>query len=453
MKKIFIFIIAACAMMQATSLRAQEEVISFNSGVSNYIPKSITKNDQPFFYIAEGLDGTFYEEADPKCELKIYDTNFNIVKELTIPSQAQPYKMVIEKRKDTSYAIAYDSINKGSYDILQIYQTCTGKRLSSDAIAKLTANDYYNIWKEIYNLKNGYITYDPDKFILKSVNGSTALYQSNDTLYSYYHEKFGTKYPTITISLNVGDKHMMSIKQINYDYIESYTGEWEKEETTYNESGNNYVNARDFDFTNIDKNECNGSMIFSQTLFNNDEKFEYLIPVYNEVLKLNYTEDRDYDGEIDYKEYYTNYEIKGYNIYSDNENIGFLNTPAYIYDIYIFGGNIYLEGEYYNYNEDCYYTHIYRFNKATNSIEQVSQPVRAKISVREEIVTIDFKEPTTEECELIVTSTDGRLCKKESIVAGSENIKYNTRAFTKGIYNFSVMQKGKVVENGKIIIR
>ena len=75
------------------------------------------------------------------------------------------------------------------------------------------------------------------------------------------------------------------------------------------------------------------------------------------------------------------------------------------------------------------------------------------MSVREDIVTIDFKEPTKEECELIVTTTDGRMCKKESIAAGSENIKYNTRAFAKGIYNFSVMQKGKVVENGKIIIR
>ena len=451
MKRIFILIIAAFAMMQVTSLRAQEEIISYNSGFSGYIPKSVTMNDKPFLFISKGIDKTF-NTANSECELKIYDTNFNIVKELTIPSQAQPYKMVIEKRKDTSYAIAYDSINKGSYDILQIYQTCTGKRLSSDDIAKLTTNDYLNIWKEIYNLKNGYITYDPDKFILKSVNGSTALYQSNDTLYSYYHEKFGTKYPTITISLNVGDKHMMSIKQIKYDYIESYTGEWEKEETTYNESRDNYVNAKDFEFINIDKNE-DAPLLFTQTLFNNDEKFEYLIPVHTEVLGINYTEDRDYDGEIDYKEYYTDYQIKGYDIYSDNEKIGFLNTPIYIYKIFIFGGNIYLQGESYVEDEDCYYNYIYRFNKSTNSIEQIDEPVRAKMSVREDIVTIDFKEPTKEECELIVTTTDGRMCKKESIAAGSENIKYNTRAFAKGIYNFSVMQKGKVVENGKIIIR
>ena len=69
------------------------------------------------------------------------------------------------------------------------------------------------------------------------------------------------------------------------------------------------------------------------------------------------------------------------------------------------------------------------------------------------LVNIEFKEPIVNDCELIVTTVDGRICKKALISSGSESVKYDTRDLAKGIYNFTVVQSGKIVENGKIVIR
>ena len=95
----------------------------------------------------------------------------------------------------------------------------------------------------------------------------------------------------------------------------------------------------------------------------------------------------------------------------------------------------------------------YRIDSSTNSIEQVGEPVRAKMSVRNEVVAIEFKEPVKEKCELIVSDAAGKQYDKILVEAGSANVNYDTRALAPGIYNFTVVSKGKVVESGKIVVR
>ena len=96
---------------------------------------------------------------------------------------------------------------------------------------------------------------------------------------------------------------------------------------------------------------------------------------------------------------------------------------------------------------------IYRINTATNSVEQIAGAAPIKISANRNLVNIEFKEPIGNDCELIITTADGRICKKALISSGSESVKYDTRDLAKGIYNFTIVQSGKIVENGKIVIR
>ena len=377
---------------------------------------------------------------------KIYDTNLKVVKSFVINPEVSPVKIKIEQRKEFKEVTTYNRVD--SYNIVHYYEELNNITVNENNI---TIGMLVEIWKYLYSVGGDYLS-NPDYYTLQSSTGSTAYYIPTDTAHYYHYSEYGTKYPYQAIKLDTknGPKFMTTYE---YDYYESiqYTGEWETIKDDETETRVSEIQgATIFDADN----STSAFSYLSQTLFNDDEKFEYLIPAYDEEFKLYYTRDRDDDGEVDYREYRTCYTQKGFNLYSDGVKIGYLNAPlADISRIAVFGGNTYIMGEYYDENDEYYYEVVYRVNKSANSIEQVGEPVRAKMSVREDIVTIDFKEPTKEECELIVTTTDGRMCKKESIAAGSENIKYNTRDFAKGIYNFSVMQKGKVVENGKIIIR
>ncbi len=438
MRNIYFLAIAIFAMLQVTSLKAQEEVMKYN-GSHSFVPKHMTIDNKSFICIHGDLE---YSEDGEEVSVTIYDTDFKEVKRFTVTPEKLTTKKRIEERERVTEVDKEEYSDY--YNIVQQYEALTKKTVDRST---LTLNSLVDMWKELYSSDLTSIS-NPDSYTLISKTDSSMFFYPKDITSYWYYEKYGSKYPDEIIELTVADNITnMIYRKCAYFETEVYTGEWKTREM---DADIRYSTCEPLDYQEADI-PGDTKIYFTQTLLNDDEKFEYLIPVYDETMTLYSQDDRDRDGEIDYKEYRTDYIPKGYNIYSDGEQIGFLNIRGNIYSIFTFGGKNYISCHY-DENKDCFKV-IYRVDKATNSIEQVGEPIRAKISARKDVVNIEFKEPATENCELIITSTDGRACKRERIAAGSENVKYDTRHLTSGIYNFTVTQNGKVIENGKIVVR
>lgn len=446
MRRIYLFFIAACTMLQSANVSAQETVTQISNGSMGNIPKSLTTENKPYIF-------TCTKEENIE-KIKIYEKGFKVASEFNSDIEKIEHKKIIEEREAVSGVITREYYN--SYDIVTMYENTTPSlpKIKRDTLSL----DYqYHIWSmTFYDSYSKYLAYN---YTYKTQSDSGAIYYPKytqttmDTIYYFKPDKYGNKYPKYIVRLNVGKDKYMCCHSRSYREGNRYIGEWKSREEIGYVSNNNILTT---DFINIDNSEFMQELgiKFSQTLFNNDEKFEYLIPEYEEETYLTAEEDRDYDGIIDYKEYYTSYyNIKGYNIYSNGEKIGYLNIPITIRRFFVFGGETYISGYYENYEEEIYNEYIYRLNRSTNSVEQITEPTPVKITPKREYVNIEFKETTSEDCELIITSADGRLCKKSTIKAGSENTTYDTRALANGIYNFTIVQKDKIIENGKIVIR
>ena len=443
MRRIYLFFIAICTMVQTTSLFAQENVTGMFTEGMGYIPSYFTTEKKPYIF-------TCNQESNSTDRIKIYKKGFDVLSEFVIDKNIVTSKYIIEERESVVGVIMRDWYS--SYDIVSEYEKMTPSmpKINRDTLSL----DYqYHIWGfTLYN-KEHYYAYD---YEFKTNSDSGAIYYPKyyntiqDTAFYFNPSKYGSKYPKYIVRLNVGKNKYLCCHGRSYEEGNRYTGDWTRREEI---SGTYERDIFSAEFVNVDDSENMDEFTFTQTLFNTDEQFEHLSPVFDEQLHLSYEEDRDYDGIIDYKKYYTsNYNVKGYNIYSNGINVGYLDLPIRISNFFVFGGDMYVAGYYEDENfDEC--RSIYRINTATNSVEQIAEAAPIKISANRNLVNIEFKEPIGNDCELIITTADGRICKKALISSGSESVKYDTRDLAKGIYNFTVVQSGKIVENGKIVIR
>ncbi len=76
-----------------------------------------------------------------------------------------------------------------------------------------------------------------------------------------------------------------------------------------------------------------------------------------------------------------------------------------------------------------------------------------RIRKKSECVEVDLGRECEKQCEIVVTSVEGKTYMRQTVSAGTKNVNINTNRLASGIYNFSIIEEGKVVDNGKIIIR
>lgn len=97
------------------------------------------------------------------------------------------------------------------------------------------------------------------------------------------------------------------------DVTQKYTGDWQKNES----EGKKYFKFLELHYYDFDQS-CKDFRIirFSQTLFNKDDKYEYLMPLKKAETKSS-EYDRDGDGIIDVRSTYTSLSTTGFNIVSE----------------------------------------------------------------------------------------------------------------------------------------
>ena len=270
-----------------------------------------------------------------------------------------------------------------------------------------------------------------------------------------------------------------------YNYattVNLYNGDWTSH-TSYDVPIRNLIVAKCCDVANL--NDWNGGLYlpFSQTFFNDDEKFEYVrlkaeiaegangpsVSIGGGQDAAEYlfgitSSDRDGDGEIDIRSTYFGLHISGIEIVTEDGNIVYsiplaadcVDTPRV--QIFKSNNNILAQVEYNWYNSDNNYTHTTRFYR----IDKTSGVAKV---VREETKVSATPNPAFAGTPVIMTIPDGSNRHVEvsnlngarmasyNIGANSSQVSIPTANLTSGMYLFSVIIDGKRVDTCKIIIR
>ena len=324
--------------------------------------------------------------------------------------------------------------------------------------------EYINVGYELYFKDSHYSfnSYQVDSIVVKD-DGSTYFYTN-----AYYESYFyGKQYPMLYFVWK-GE----SLEAHGLKYEQSYTGEWKQElkEDSYSEENEWLWDAAIYPFYVGNVGELDAEIYATQTLFNNDEKWEFLRPIYTEAIYNSRESDRDDDGEIDYKEVTYRDRIKAYEIVSEDGNVlsSFAVPEGDYYDPIIikWDGEIYFgisiqkkideDGDYYyNYEE---FSVIYSIDKNASSVKKIASMPAMRVSPalaeRNSTVNVTLDAETVKNGgELIITDSNGRTVGRSHVEAGQTSVPVTTDRMGSGVYNITLTEKGQKVENARIIVK
>ncbi len=183
----------------------------------------------------------------------------------------------------------------------------------------------------------------------------------------------------------------------------------------------------------------NELLLITQSLFNNDDKFEFVRFVNDE------------------------YKTKAFEIVNeDGEVLTTVNSPEDSYrshprilkwnDKYYFGICSYTN-DYTHYSWD-----IYLIEKETNSIRKVNaaplMSVMPALAERNSTVNVTLDAETVKSGgELIVTDSNGRTIGRSRVEVGQTSVPVTTDRMSSGVYNITLTEKGQKIENARIIVK
>ena len=304
-------------------------------------------------------------------------------------------------------------------------------------------------------------------------DGKPSIYTINEAesavVFTVYNKSFAVDRTIRVANPTSYDRKVVEKREWD-ENTQKYTGEWVKEEELYSSESLHYMLpihiGQIFDPEDV-------SLLFAtQTFFNNDEKWEFLRPVYTETINPNsyytYEKDRDGDGEIDYKQ--TRYEnkMKAYEVVSEDGNV--LTTIAVPEADYYTPLAIQWDGETYfgisvtteiEEDEDYYYerfTNIYSIDKNASRVKEIASTPAMRVSPalaeRNSTVNVTLDAETAKNGgELVITDSNGRTVGRSYVEAGQTSVPVTTDRMGSGVYNITLTEKGQKVENARIIVK
>jgi len=180
---------------------------------------------------------------------------------------------------------------------------------------------------------------------------------------------------------------------------------------------------------------------YTQTLFNNDNSFEYIKPIYS-TNTINSTYD---------------YEVERFDILSEDGSVvntitledGYLARPSI--DLYKFGNKFYIYIEVANSESEEREAAWYRIDQQTQSISRVENvpfKVFPTLTDRNSDITVQLEEGTNAR-EIVVVDAMGREVKSVPVQPGQREVKVSTRGLSAGL-GFITDRRNNAV---KIIVR
>ncbi|MBR6590573.1 MAG: T9SS type A sorting domain-containing protein [Bacteroidaceae bacterium] len=260
--------------------------------------------------------------------------------------------------------------------------------------------------------------------------------------------------------------YILSGTTVTYQQItQQKTGEWE------------VIRVREYDYsvslpkiwgiTNLDNETihdyCDQSLLATQTLFNEDEKYEYLRCKYEPYSHVVQEIDESCDGIIDERVTESGYECVGMEVVSEDGNIiatigGGEGNDFEGAGLIIWEGKRYLYTELYNSEDDSYYSHIYEINPNGSGITRASSVafmhILPAMPRKNTSVTVEFGEESVKKGgQLMITDMNGRTVYRNAVAPGETSVRVLLRRMESGVYNVTLTNDGKKVETSKLIVR
>lgn len=444
-KTLFLFICYSC-FSSVTTLYAQV-VINGNSGFNHDVNNCINSLSIPrdFTYNREPLLALYDDETNIG-KLFVYDENINLIKTIDF-----------NKNYTFDYELTYQEEQRdvSSVNISNKYETDLNKTYKEFISMNNAANVYFTITEET----NG------DSLLLLDIDNSVSY---NPSSFYFNYDYFGKKYPRRVWRCKSGKMY-----QYDLNYTIAYT-DWT---ITGTRSYNNKYDLNFIRLCNINLNygnECHDHyFIASQTLFNEDEEFEYIIPkctLSTEGIPTNYSfvgSSEEYIVETHRSVLVSDkacIALKGFQVVSANGDIikdldfdmelhsSILDRP--LVNVVTIGTKTYLAFSGYVENKPS--TFFYLVDKETSDIKEVKSTigqlfVNPNIVDKESSIKI-YTDENTADSEIIVASATGGQLKRIKIPAGQKvtNISLNGAS---GVYNLVQIQNGYIKSRQKVILK
>ena len=443
-KKLFFtsLISAALAMPAVGQTVTDQFEFGYASSPLYFIPKEFSYNNEPHLMMYDGNDNN---------TVKIYDDNLDVIKKITM-KEGIPFNYQLTYQDQVREVVDVNEVQKSEDYWLSSYDDLVMREKMADP----TFDESYFIIEDMG---------DGTKKI--KVDYSKSSYTSNEQMY-YAYSYFGMKYPKVYF-IDTGK----GVVAYSVNYNVQYT-DWKNAGTRVVDCSEEQKRLH-LGHINIKEGSDYTDNFFevSQTLFNDDDSYEYIMPKYELSTNSNIesiTNDVENNEEIITKRSVVVSEKKelslvGFQVLSENGNIisditfdsGFEGNiymgKAFVLTL---GSNVYLafDGSYNGTSS----TVFYKINKRnTNAIQKVkiapsSMRISPTVAKSGSTINVTFNDANEKGSDIVVVSASGAAMGSFHVPAGqtSAQIKTNTSA---GMYCVSRLQKNKVKETKKILVK
>ncbi len=447
---------------------AQTLVKEVESTDTRFIPGQYMKNGEAAIYFSDNEYS--YSDGEYTHKAQIYDFELNPLKSFEFATLT-PFT-VIEEREAEGIIEKTKTLTKETGVV-------TGMPPVSDMESRkeafinyfYEANCYFDANLTLENIRDN-CRIEGDMVLILVSNLSANL----TSPYQYY--------------LSSAESYLNKDNQTGYIFnyaitVNKYSGEWTSR-TRYESQTVNFLTPKCTDVAKM--NHWNGGVYlpFSQTFFNDDEKFEYvrykaelsegagdnmaISPGgYESPLEILFgitSTDRDGDGEDDmrsthYGIHYTGIEV----ITEDGEVIHSFPLPDEFteraaIEFFKSDNSILAQLSFYGYNDNNEYLKIlrfYRIDKASGIAEIVKEERHIAAypnpASKGTTITLDLSDNSRSSRIIYVTDLNGVNVYRQKVDAGASTATIPTEGLTSGVYIVSVTENDRVSETCKIIIR
>lgn len=426
--------------------------VSGENNTSMVVPKEYAYNNKPLL--------TFTERANPS-HIMVYDENIELIKSFDIDNE-----------KVFTYSLTYQ---KESRDVTNVSEVDLNKQDLNKSFTEWLNQE--KLYEKLYDSSLYDSSIEQALIITKQENGDSIIsvdysklsnsYTSNSNMYFGYNY-FGLKYPMLYWIASKG-----AIAQCRTSYTITYS-EWKPTGETEQENYSERLRHIPLYNLNLDNgagtNVTNGTYFeISQTLFNQDDDFEYIIP------KLDLVKSDDSSTLTSYYTTVDNIEttrstliseksqlgMVGFQVVSSSGNVvkditfdnGFYATyESYTrYALITIGGNRYLT--FTNGNE----TVFYKVDTQSTDIKKVktakgSMFLQPTIADKNSTINVTLGDDNENGSDIMITSMSGMKISSVNIPAGQTATQMSINA-PSGMYCVSRIQNGKINETKKVIVK
>lgn len=446
MSRMKLYTIIAMAALATTSA-AQSITGRFEFGYADRaalsVPKEFSYGSVPYLVLVDNND---------QNNIQVYDENLDVVKTIAM-KESMPFNYQLTCQAETREVTAVNETYKNSYCSYESYEAF----IQRESLVDPYFNESCLIIKDFG---------DGTRKI--TVDYTNSGYTTNRQMYFAY-DYFGMQYPKVYFIEN-----SEGLTGYRVEYAVEYS-DWQATGTTVNDYSADQDRIR---LCNINLNNgdgrANSYFEVSQTLFNSDEGFEYILPKYKLSANGNVGGSYVINGGGDTEQITTQRSVviseqkelalAGFQVLSEDGNVvsditfdgdfeGSIDLDcAFVITI---GNTTYLAFDGYSNGQSS--TIFYKIDRSTSSIQKVkTAPSTMKLTPTVvnsgSTINVNFGDDNVKGSDLVVVSASGAAVQTYHVPAGqtSAQIQANTSA---GMYCISRLQKNKAAETKKIIVK